>query len=256
MKKSIFKYLVCFILLLDNKGFPSTTVKVGGYTFPPYVDQHNPSAKQTGITIELINEMNKIQNDYKFEFVPTSSGRRYIDYKSNQFDMVFFEDIVWGWKDYDVISSELLTKDEEVYITKKKEGRDQSYFNDKKNKKFVGIKGYHYAFASYNNDIDFLKKNFRAELTSDHDGSIQMILYDRGDIGIVTHSYLDFYLNKNPDVKDKIIISNKPDQIYNLGIIARKNMDPKIEVVNKIIQKLKSSGALKKLFKQYNLKEI
>lgn len=256
MGKCILKLLACFVFLIGADIFAATIVKVGGYTFPPYLDQHTQSEKQSGLTIELINELNKMQSDYKFEFVPTSSSRRYIDFKSNQFDAIFFEDIAWGWKDYEVVFSNLIAKDDEVYIAKKKEGRDQSYFNDKKNKKFVGIKGYHYAFANFNNDIDFLKKNFGAELTSDHDGSIQMILFDRGDIGIVTHSYLDYYLNKNPDVKDKIIISNKPDQVYSLGIVARKNMNPKIDAINKLIQNLKSNGTFKKMFKLYNLKEI
>lgn len=79
---------------------------------------------------------------------------------------------------------------------------------------------------------------------------------DRGDIGIVTHSFLDNYLNLHPEVKDKIIISKKPDQIYNLAIIARKNVNPNIDLINKYLLELKKKGILKNMFKEYNLKEL
>lgn len=159
MKRTLLMLIILFSVLINKSSFSVTLVKVGGYTFPPYINSHNVNEKQNGLTFELIKELNNIQKEFKFEFVPTASSRRYIDYKKNSFDFIFFEDISWGWKDYDVVASRLIVKDEEIYIAKNKDGRDESYFEDKKNKKFVGIKGYHYAFANFNSDVDFLKKN-------------------------------------------------------------------------------------------------
>lgn len=79
---------------------------------------------------------------------------------------------------------------------------------------------------------------------------------DRGDIGIVSYSFLNFYLNTHPEVKDKIVISKNPDQIYNLAILARKNVIPNIDLINKYLLELKKKGILKNMFKDYKLQEL
>ncbi len=81
--------------MFSNQAIAETeTVNVGGYVFPPFVEEI--SNQYVGITIDLISEMNSFQNKYKFQFVSTSPKRRFRAFDKGTFDLIMFEDKNWG----------------------------------------------------------------------------------------------------------------------------------------------------------------
>ena len=52
-----------------------------GYMFPPFVEI-GEQGKVSGLTLDLIDALNKIQSEYHFEFYLTSSKRRYKDFQN------------------------------------------------------------------------------------------------------------------------------------------------------------------------------
>ena len=70
-----------------------TIVKVGGYAFPPFVDMS--SGQPAGITPDLINALNALQDRYRFVFFLTSPKRRYYDFKKGLYDIIFLK-ILFG----------------------------------------------------------------------------------------------------------------------------------------------------------------
>ncbi len=228
------------------------TVNVGGYHFPPFVEE-KVGKQYSGITIDLIKEMNIFQNKFKFQFIPTSPKRRYQCFDKGTFDLIMFEDKRWGWEDKDIIASKVILKGGEVYITKADISKDQSYFNNLKNKSLAVILGFHYGFADFNSDENFLNNNFKVQLSNTHSGNIEKILIGRADIAVVTLSYLKAFFKKNPAKESKLLVSKKFDQRYNHTILFRKNSKIDVEEMDVLLTKMEDAGVLSRIWAKYGI---
>ncbi|WP_284378428.1 substrate-binding periplasmic protein [Litoribrevibacter albus] len=232
------------------------TVKVGGYSFPPFVNiPDDPNQNVNGLTIDLIEALNQLQNTYQFVFVSTTPKGRYRHFNNGRIDALFFESKKWGWSDYPVEESDSYLNGGEVYIARKVAGRDQSYFDSIKDKRLMAILGYHYGFANFNSDEIFLRENFNIYLTSSHRNSIRALFSGTGiaDIAVVTKSYLHQFLAENPEYKDKILISDRLDQVYNHTILIRKEHALKVSDVNQYLKTLSEQGKLQAIWSKYGI---
>ncbi|WP_157826705.1 substrate-binding periplasmic protein [Colwellia sp. 12G3] len=225
-------------------------VKVGVYDFPPYAFISN---KTTGITVQMIAVMNKFQQKYEFVAVPTTARRRYSDFEKDKFDMMIFESKNWGWEKYPVAVSNTFVTGAEVYVTQKKPGRGQDFFSDFKNKAMVGVLGYHYQFAGFNAEQEYLEKNFNLLQTSSQKKSLELILNDRGEIAVLSKEYLKYHFAHSPEDKSKLLISNKFDQIYQHTILVRINSAVSPSYINKLLGEMEQKGILKPLWEKYGL---
>ena len=254
LKRCLFVVVACFSTLVSSQ----TVIKVGGYEFPPFVDTKNKEGFY-GATLDLISALNKTQDEYLFEFFLTSSKRRYLDFSEERFDLILFENITWGWSEHPVEISNTFMEGGEVYIAFKREGRDQSFFEEIEAKRIAGILGYHYGFASFNADESFLSKHYNVLLSSDHLRNIRLILTNRpelAEIAVVTRSYLVEYLNEYPEHQKQLLISEKFDQEYNHSVLVRKQGDISVEQVNGLLQKLESEGFIQRLRKRYGIESL
>lgn len=251
---SALKGLTCLVaFLVGLYAIPANAqqvVKVGGYEFPPFVDR---SAGGTSLTLDLIAALNAFQKKYSFEFVDTSSKRRFINFDERKFDLIFFEAIDWGWQGRDIEASKVIMQGGAVYITRAEKYKDQRYFDDLKGKRIWGILGYHYGFANFNADREFLKKTFNAHMITSQDGLIEAAVTGRADISVVVKEYLQVYLLKHPEVKKKILVSKKFDAVNSYTILARKNIKPDVAELNKLLSDMESAGILEKLWGKYKL---
>ncbi|WP_425562137.1 substrate-binding periplasmic protein [Litoribacillus peritrichatus] len=233
----------------------SETVKVGGYIFPPFVEEDS-EGNLSGMTFDMINAFNAIQDQYHFEFVLTASNRRYLSFQKKEYDLIFFENKVWGWKGYPVKPSKVYLKGSEVYIALKKPKRTQHYFNSLEGKKLVGIRGYHYGFANFNSNEQYLNENFNILLTSDHQGSVNMISSGRGDIAVVTKSFLQKLFKAQPLLQETLLVSEILDQEYHHTILVRDNSVPTVQEINLFLDKLESLEHLKTIWSKYGITEM
>ena len=245
------KLVTVFLLLLSVGVHAIEVVKVGVYEFPPYVFVND---KATGITVEMIGLMNKFQKDYRFEVVTTTPQGRYKDFVDKKFDMLLFESKGWGWLKYPVKGSMAFLKGAEHYVALVEPGRGQDFFTDFKNKKMVGMLGYHYAFARYHAEADYLKKNYNMTLTDNQQTNLDLILNKRGDIAVMSKAYLNYYFAKHPDLKAKFLVSDKTDQIYRHTALVRTGLKTiSFRDINKLLQGMKTKGVLTPLWKKHGL---
>ncbi len=226
-------------------------VKVGGYDFPPFVDK---SVGGTSLTLDLIAALNAFQKKYIFVFVDTSSKRRFINFDEKKYDLIFFEAIDWGWQGKEVEASKVIMQGGAVYITRLDKNKDQRYFDDFKGKTIWGILGYHYGFANFNADSDFLKKTYNAHMTTSQDGLIEAAITGRADISVVVREYLQVYLLKHPEAQKQILVSKKFDAVNAYTILVRKGISPDTAEINKLLTDMENAGILKALWGKYNLK--
>lgn len=226
-------------------------VKVGGYDFPPFVDK-TPGA--TSLTLDLIAAMNAFQKKYIFQFVDTSSKRRFINFDEKKYDLIFFEAKDWGWQGRDIDASEVIMHGGAVYVTRADRNKDQEYFDDFRGKSIWGILGYHYGFANFNADHEYLTKVFNAHMITSLQGLIEAAATGRADVSVVVNEYLQIYLHRHPDVRRKILISNKFDAVNAYTILVRKGINPDVAEMNRLMADMESAGVLKQLWGRYKLK--
>ena len=234
-----------------SQGYAQQVVRVVGYTFPPFVVKEGAG----GLTTEFLDFLNTQQSDFRFEFTKAPPNRRYWAFQEKHVDLILFEMPEWGWHEYKPLFDEtrVLLRGGEVYITQAKEGRGQAYFDDIKGKHIVGVFGYHYGFAGFENDQQWLEKNFSIILTDDPKNVLTMVLKERADVGVVTQSYLSQYLAQNPDATKALLISKKKDQEYRLRALIGKHAPITIAQFEAMLEKLKKSDALKKFFNSKGL---
>ncbi|MEJ6003322.1 substrate-binding periplasmic protein [Paucibacter soli] len=224
------------------------TVWVGGYAFPPFVD------KGSGVTYDLLAAMNRFQQDYRFRFIPTSSKRRYADLARGAFSMILFENIEWGWDRQQVEASKVyLQGDGEVYVALNKPGRDQRFFDDLSQRSLIAVTGYHYGFANFNADAAELRKRYRITFSDDNEASLRMLQLERGEVAIITRSYLQHYLQAMPALKGHLLVSDRMDQAYAHTALVKKGSRPSAEEIDALLGRMAASGALAEVWRKYGL---
>lgn len=238
-----------FALLLALPAWPREVVRVGGYEFAPYVEIQGE--KPTGLTIELIDQLNRVQDRFDFQFELTSPRRRYEDFSAGRIDLIFFESPEWGWTSRGIKlgSTREFLRDSEVFVALAADGRDERYFATLNGRSIAGIYGYHYAFAKFNDDPKVLEQDYRMSLVYSSFASVQLVLTGRADLAIVTRSYLDRFLRENPQAAARLLVSKRTDQVYSLRALIRDQAPISVDEIEALLGKLRKRGTLDKLWR-------
>ncbi|HEX5844553.1 MAG TPA: transporter substrate-binding domain-containing protein [Pseudomonas sp.] len=227
-------------------------VRVGAYHFPPYMIKPE-SATPVGLVPDLLAALNESQSEYSFSLVATSAMRRYRDFESGRFDLILFESPQWGWQDTAHAALNLHVEDAEVYVARMQPGRDQGYFDQLKGKRMALYSGYHYGFANFNADQQFLTDQFGALLTYSHDNNLVMVLRGRADVAVITRSYLRMYQQRHPDQGSAMLVSQRVDQVYKHQALFRPQSPLTPQTFASLLQGLNREGRLDKLLSRYYL---
>ncbi len=243
-------------MLVGSAASAREVVKVGGYEFGPFVNL-DAAGKPDGLTFALIETLNRYQDRFTFQVVLTSPNRRYKDFEDHKFDVIFFESPDWGWaeKKLPVDASQVFLDGGEQYIALAKPGRGQDYFAHLAEKRMVGILGYHYGFAGFESDPAELAKKFRMTLVNDNAASIEMILKDRGDVAVVTDSYLKRYLTSHPGTADKLLVSERLDQRYAHRALVRRDAAITVADLNRLLAAMDKDQTLARLWRDFGIKD-
>ena len=252
MRALVLCLLCCLSLLQLSAAAAMQEVRVGGYHFPPYVERPESSQPQ-GLVPDLLQALNAAQQHYHFVLVPTSAPRRYRDLENGRFDLMFFESSTWGWQGTPYLKLELDVDDAEVFVAAAQPGRGQEYFQDLSGKRMALYHGYHYGFADFNADPDYLARRYSAMLTYSHDSNLLMLLAQRADIAVVTRSYLEMFLDRHPVLVPELLVSERSDQLYHHQVLLRRDGPLQPEQVTELLGLLKKSGEFSRLLDRYRL---
>ncbi|MGG2396827.1 substrate-binding periplasmic protein [Pseudomonas sp. SH1-B] len=242
----------CITLLNVPLAVAAQEVRVGGYHFPPYLDKPDKPHPQ-GLVPDLLRALNALQQQYRFVLVPTSATRRYRDLQSGRFDLIFFESSRWGWQNTPHLTLDLDIDDAEVYVAAAEPGRGQAYFDDLKGKRLALYSGYHYGFAEFNADPEYLGRNFDALMTYSHNSNLRMLRARRVDVAVVTWSYLQIFLDRHPELLPELLVSERFDQLYHHQVLLRPDGALSPAQVADLLEKLQANGELSTLLRRYRL---
>ncbi|MBM5461154.1 transporter substrate-binding domain-containing protein [Pseudomonas sp. P66] len=227
-------------------------VKVGAAHFPPYTMRPEKGA-DTGLLPQLIEALNNAQQRYHFVLVPTSIPRRFGDFRQGRTDMAIFENPEWGWQEIDHEAVDMGLEDAEIFVTHVQADRDEGYFANLTGKRLALYSGYHYAFAGFNPDPQYLAERYNATLTYSHDSNLLMVQRGRADVALVTRSYLSEFLQRNPGSVGQLLTSERVDQVYRHYALLRPGAPINAARFAELLQKLYDNGELLRIFQPYRI---
>ena len=243
---------VAVVLLISAPVVASQTVQVAGAHFPPYVVKPE-SAEASGLLLDMLAALNALQTDYRFVVRPTAIPRRFRDFQEGRIDLAVFENPDWGWQGIPGARIDMGLADAEIFIAKAQPGRSQHYFGKLAGKRLALYNGYHYGFAGFNPDPEFLQREFDAKLTYSHDSNLRMLLRERADIALVTRSYFNAYLERNPEQAGTFLASDRIDQSYHHYALLRPGAPISAEQFSALLERLRAGGQLQQIFGRYGV---
>ncbi|WP_430461883.1 substrate-binding periplasmic protein [Thalassolituus sp. LLYu03] len=227
-------------------------VRVGAYLYPPYVEQ-DASGHLTGITPKVLNLLNQNQEQYQFVLVPISPKRRYQTFEQADYDMIFFENPAWGWDGIAFQQSRPRENDGEVFVALAKAERDQSYFATLKGKRMIGILGFHYGFAGFNADEEYLRREFNMILSWTNENNLQLLKDRSGEIAIMSLSFLYRYFRDHPDERHFFLVSDTFDQLYRHSVLIRPGFTPDAAAMDALLDDLRAKQLLQPIFHDFGI---
>lgn len=239
-------------LLAAGASFAAETIRVGGAHFPPYViksDLHDSS----GLLPDLLVALNAAQSDYHFVMLPTAIVRRFADLQRGRIDMAIFENPNWGWQGIDLNVVDMGLEDAEMFVARNEELRDQGYFDQLLGKRLALYRGYHYGFAEFNSDPEYLSSTFNANLGHSHDSNLLMVLRGRADIALVTRSNLHDFIRRHKEHASRLLVSERLDQIYRHHAMIRPGAPITAERFASLLDDLRARGELARIFDPYGI---
>lgn len=256
MRQALKALAFTLAMIVSQTAWARDVVTVAGYEFGPFVDV-DAGNKVSGLSLALVDQLNRYQDRFEFRFVLTSPNRRYKDFQDRKFDIIFFESPDWGWneKKIPVDVSDVFLDGGELYIAQAMPGRGQDYFADLAGKRMVGILGYHYGFAGYEADPAILATRHRMSLVNDNAASIELILKDRGDVAVVTDAYLKRYLKSHPGTEPRLLLSERFDQHYAHRALVRPGAVISVTDINRLLAAMTKDQTLPRLWRDFGVKD-
>lgn len=226
-------------------------VRIGAVHFPPYMVRPEQGTER-GLLPRLVQALNAAQARYNFVLVPTSIPRRFGDFQQGRIDMAIFENPDWGWRDIAHSSVDLGLEDAEIFVARKA-GHQQDYFQSLAGKRLALFSGYHYAFADFQADPQYLAEHFQASTTYSHDSNLLMVQRNRADIALVTRSYFSDYQARNREAAAGLLVSERVDQVYHHYALLRPRAPISADEFAGLIAQLRASGQMQKIFEPYRI---
>lgn len=245
--------LVLAMATLFGPGFcVAEDVLIAAVHFPPYVikPESNPNS---GLLGELVEALNKAQSEHRFALRATSLNRRFDDFRQARIHIAIFENPDWDWQGISGSRIDLGLEDAEILVARREAGRDQRYFDNLMDKRLALFNGYHYGFAGFNNDPQWLEENFQAVITYSHESNLKLVLRGRADVAPITRSWLGARLREQPQLRDELLISDWEDQRYRHYAILHPNAPISADEFRRDLQILRDNGELARIFSPYGI---
>lgn len=220
-------------------------IKVGTSERPPLFISHSTKDVTNGV----LEAMNAVQNDFWFSVRDIPVKRRSHSVKAGMVDIVMWDNPAWEWQ-IPLDTSWPLLQAKDVFIALKDKAGGKGYFDSYTDKTFSLVSGYTYKFlgpekkSPINPEVIFVKSE---------EISIKMLLANRVDIAVTSDVTLKWFLEKNPQVKPRILISDRPEVQYERMFLVPKESPITASEINQILLVAGKQGLLESNYKRFGL---
>lgn len=237
--------MIAFLIFSPARATDDGTPIVIGYTSvqPPYVIDEGGR----GLTFELTYALDQTTPNQRFivkRFYPARIGHA-IDEK--KFDVIAFNNLLWGWKKSGATQSSTLIHDRDIFFSGVAPV-DKSLAN-----KVAATRGFTYAFADYS--LEKLTKLPNVLLVDDEVDTIPLVRRGRVGKGIASEALLRWHMHANSGGQARLKLLDEVDHEYDRAFIVLPHSRLSLAQLNHTLQRLKDAGDLRRIFADYGLPE-
>ncbi|MEX0300270.1 MAG: hypothetical protein AB3N28_14445, partial [Kordiimonas sp.] len=116
--------------------------------------------------------------------------------------------------------------------------------------------GYHYAFADFNANQDYLREHFKVLFAPKQRTALKYLLKGRADVALASEIFLHAEYLRDSDLEQKLLISDQADQFYELPILVRKGGPIDVVTFNQLLDGLAACDCLAPFFASYGLEKL
>ncbi|WP_439135886.1 hypothetical protein [Pseudomaricurvus sp.] len=220
-------------------------VKVGTPERPPlFINDANDD-----VTAGVLQAMNQVQDQYRFESFDIPVKRRSQAIKNGLADIMMWDNPAWQWR-IPLTTSWPLLHAKDIFIALRANAVDQSYFETFSDKTFALVGGYTYSFLMGNKNA---QEQLEAVFVKSEEISIRMLLAERVDIAVTSDTTLKWFLKKNPQAAEQILVFNTPDLEYNRTFLVPEKSPISAKAINRILLLADRQGLLKPVYQRFGL---
>ena len=110
--------------------------------------------------------------------------------------------------------------------------------------------GFHYGFADFNADPEYLRQNFDVLLRYNEQEVLDGLLAGKAPLAVVSAGFLAAQFITYPGLRDRILISDQPDATHDLVSVLSEKSAISLERFNQLIAELHKTGDVERLWQQ------
>lgn len=217
MKRKFFLFVWIMLIMIPLTAQTPLEVQVAAYPFQPYFS--DKGGRQTGILPDLLDLMNRSQDRWHFRIRSIPANRRYLELEDGSSHLIFFEDKRWSWENRKVEFSSVILQDSERFLTLRRSGKDEKFFQQAESRPLIAVRGYHYQFADHITDETVLRKRYQIALVQNQDMILEALDLGHGESALITESFFVMEARRNPRLLSDFLLSLRKDQEYELRVI-------------------------------------
>ncbi|TYT73561.1 amino acid ABC transporter substrate-binding protein [Desulfobotulus mexicanus] len=167
--------------------------------------------------------------------------------------MVAMVNIAWGYDRNTVKASNDILEVKDKYFALRSKTEDQSYFQKVGIEPTVVVNGFTYRFCNFEKNQSVLREKYNTHTVRNEPTVIQMVLNERGNIGVSSTTTLGYFSVTHPEEYKKLLISEINDSVYHRHFIIRNDAVISPEIFNEYLQSIKNNGTFQTILKKYGL---
>ncbi|WP_168173732.1 transporter substrate-binding domain-containing protein [Thalassospira sp. TSL5-1] len=198
-----------------------TNVMVGVYEYS--VIHFYQDGAQAGFAHDLLDRLNRVQDNFKFVAVETSSRRRYQDLAAGNVDMILLENPNWNWSGRAVGFSKPIVHESDLLVARRENVYGPRYFQDILEYSLAGVLGFHYRLVNFVDDPQELERILNISLLYNEEEVLEAVIRKDADVGILSAGFMSQKFRQVRDMGEKIAIGPQAENSYPLVAVISHN---------------------------------
>lgn len=250
--KKILTLFITLAALLANSSF-ATPLEINIAVVrnqPPYAFDGNK-----GLVNDLVDALNKLQNKYLFTVEHITPYRAEQGMNENNLDLIAMTNINWRHQGGDISASKDLLLVKDVFFSLKQFQTQENLFKNigQSTHSISGVVGFSYHYANFETNQQILNSKYNTKVVVDEPSVIKNVLTGKSKLGISSTTSLNYFSKTNPAEYSKLYIHEKADSQYYRHFIISNLSEIKKQEFDDLIDKMRESGQLERIFNQYGL---
>lgn len=206
-----------------------------------------------GLAADLVAALNISQQRYHFRYqlLPTLRMRKQM--AAGQIHISLFNNVAWGFEPGTVAASNELLADADHFIALNQPGRDERFFDGVGAVPMVGVRGFHYHYAGYEQSEAVLDLRFNTRLMTSEPAVVSAVLRGQAEIGVVSAALLNYLAGQQPEQFAQLLLSQRVDSRFSRHLVVSNRSPIDVPTLNRLLGCLAANGSLQAIYSRYHL---